>query len=154
MFKNILKLVVAFRSPFGRTQLWQSAAKHCGKRGAGHAGRAADCRWWGLVNGTGNTRRKQERLKHPWFNSALTVHKEIPSEWQSECQILNQVSNFEQRFLRDEKVSAKTLDTSMQHTSENPKSGRILDNSENSLRYLSFCEICRGGVPPGRSGHH
>ena len=59
----------------------------------------------------------------------------------SECQILNQVSNFEQRFLRDEKVSAKTLETSMQHLSENSKSGRILDDSENSPRYVGQTNV-------------
>ena len=56
----------------------------------------------------------------------------------SECQILNRVSNFEQRFLRDEKVSAKALETSMQPLSENAKSGRILGNSENSPIYIFF----------------
>ena len=66
----------------------------------------------------------------------------------SECQILNKVSNFEQRFLRDEKVSVKTLETSMQHTSENSKSGRILGNSKNSQRYLIFCQMSKGGGSP------
>ena len=33
----------------------------------------------------------------------------------SECPILNRVSNFEQRFLQDDKVSAKILETLMRH---------------------------------------
>ena len=68
----------------------------------------------------------------------------------SECQILNRVSNFEQRFLRDEKVSAKTLETSSRHRSENSESGRIFDNSEKSTRYLNFTEHAQGGYPPKR----
>ena len=36
----------------------------------------------------------------------------------------------------------------MPHLSENPKSGRILDNSENSLRYLDQSATCQGGPPP------
>ena len=57
------------------------------------------------------------------------------------------MSNFEQRFLRDEKVSAKTLETPTQHLSENSKSERILGNSENFLRYLSFRDGDKGGPP-------
>ena len=46
--------------------------------------------------------------------------------------VFKNISNFEQIFLRDEKVSDKTLETLTQHRSENSKSGRILGNSENS----------------------
>ena len=57
---------------------------------------------------------------------------------------------FKQRFLQDEKVWAKTLETWSRHRSENAESGRILDNSENSSRYLNFTEIVvrsPGGSP-------
>ena len=60
-------------------------------------------------------------------------------------------NKFEQRFLQDEKVWAKTLETWSRHRSENAESGRIWDNSENSSRYLNFTEVppkCPGGGPP------
>ena len=72
----------------------------------------------------------------------------IKGNYLPEWHILNRVSNFQQRFLWDEKVSAKTLETPTQHLSENSKSGRILGNSENSLRYLSFRDGDKGGTPP------
>ena len=56
--------------------------------------------------------------------------------------------NVEQRFLRDEEVSAKTLETSMRHRSENAESGRIWSNSENSSRYLNSTENLWGGGTP------
>ena len=60
------------------------------------------------------------------------------------------IYKFKQRFLRVEKVSAKTLETSSRHMSGNAESGRILDNSENYSRYLSFTEPVSGGSPPTR----
>ena len=55
----------------------------------------------------------------------ILVYKGFPYKCQPECQIIHHVFNFEQRFLRDEKVSAKTLETSMRHRSENAASGTI-----------------------------
>ena len=79
------------------------------------------------------------------------VDKEAPYESQPKWSFLNGVSNFAQRFLRDGTVLSKTLETSMQHLSENSESGGILDNSQNSLRYRTlpfknnFVKSIRGG---------
>ena len=73
----------------------------------------------------------------------IMAQRKIPT-WGS----LEKKSKFKQRLLRVEKVSAKTLETWIRHRSENTESGRILDNSKNSSRYLNFTEVVRGGYPP------